>query len=100
MLRFAIPTIAFTLPAFADPEGFGHMTDWGYGYGFGMMFGPILWLIVLGLIVAGVIWFVRHLDHGPHTGRKSDALSELDLRLARGEIDADDYTSRKKLLEG
>ena len=100
MLRFAIPTIALTSPAFADPQGYGHMRDWGYGYGFGMMFGPILWLIVLGLIVAGVIWFVRRLDHGPQTSQKSDALSELDLRLARGEIDADDYAARKKLLEG
>ena len=76
------------------------MMDWGYGYGFGMMFGPILWLIVLGLIVAGVIWLVRRLDHGPQTGRQSDALSELDLRRARGEIDVDDYAERKKLLEG
>ena len=100
MLRYAIPTIAIASPAFADAEGYGHMMDWGYGYGFGMMFGPILWLLVLGLIVAGVIWFVRRLDHGPQTGRKSDALSELDLRLARGEIDADDYAARKKLLEG
>lgn len=100
MLRYALPTIVFATPALADPEGYGHMMDWGYGYGFGMMFGPILWLIVLGLIVAGVVWFARRLDHSPQTGGKSDALSALDLRLARGEIDADDYTARKKLLEG
>ncbi|MDU8914194.1 hypothetical protein [Aestuariicoccus sp. MJ-SS9] len=100
MFRVAIPTIFFTSPAFADTERYGHMMDWGYGYGFGMMFGPILWLIVLGLIVVGVIWFVRRIDHGPQTSRASDALSELDLRLARGEIDIDDYAARKKLLEG
>ena len=99
MLRFAVLAIVATSPAFADPEGYGDMMDWGYGYGFGMMFGPVLWLFVLGLIVAGVIWFVRRLDHSA-PGRKSDALSELDLRLARGEIDADDYAARKKLLEG
>ena len=96
---FFIPTIALSSPALADAEGYRHMADWGYGYGFGMMFGPILWLIVLGLVVAGVVWFVRRLDHDPQQSQKSDALSELDLRLARGEIDVDDYTSRKKLLE-
>ena len=100
MHRSAIPTIAFTSPAFADAENYGHMMDWGYGYGFGMMFGPILWLIVLGLIVVGVIWFARRLDYGLQTSRNSDALSELDLRLARGEIDPDDYAERKRLLAG
>lgn len=100
MLRVVTPIIAFASPAFADTDGYGHMMDWSFGYGFGMMFGPILWLIVLGLIVAGIIWFVRRLDHVAPIGRKSDALSELDLRLARGEIDADDYAARKKRLEG
>lgn len=99
MFRVTLPMVAVATPAFADPEGYGHMMDWGYGYGFGMMFGPILWLIVLGLIVAGVVWFAQRLDHSSPTSRKSDALSELDLRLARGEIDAEDYAARKKLLE-
>jgi putative membrane protein len=94
-----IPTLAtlFTaLPALAIAQGYsGHMLDYGYGYG--MMFGPVLWLIVLGLIVAGVIWFVRRTDAGQGTGA-SRALSELDLRFARGEIDAEDYAARKKLL--
>lgn len=100
MFRIALPIITFATPIFADPGEYGHMMDWGYGYGFTMMFGPILWLVILGLIVAGVIWFVRRLDHGPQAGRKSDALAELDLRFARGEIDADDYAARKKLLAG
>lgn len=85
-------------PAAADPNGYGHMSGWGYGMG--MMFGPILWIIVLGLMVAGVIWLVRRMD-GP--GQKKgtfDALGELDLRFAKGEIDAEDYTARKKLLTG
>lgn len=97
-----LPVLAFVLPlaspAAADPEGYGHMMDWGYGYGVGMMFGPILWLIVLGLVIAGVIWFVRRLEGAPAPGRPSDALAELDMRLARGEIDAEDYAARKKLL--
>ena len=100
MLRIALPMTIFATPAFADPDGYGHMMDGGHGYGFSMMFGPILWLIVLGLIVAGVIWLVRRLDHGAQSGKRSDAMAELDLRLARGEIDAEDYSARKKLLGG
>lgn len=100
MTRFALFTILLAQPALADQgEYYGHMMDGGYGYGVGMMFGPVLWLIVLGLIVAGVIWFVRSMDgSGPGTKSQPDALAELDLRFARGEIDADDYAARKKLL--
>lgn len=88
----------FATPATADPDGYGHMSGWGYGMG--MMFGPILWIIVLGLVVAGVVWFIRNMDGGATKAEKSDAMSELDLRLAKGEIDAEDYTARKKLLTG
>lgn len=91
----ALPLLLIATPASADPEGYRHMMDWGYGPGYGMMFGPILWLIVLGLIVAAVIWFVRRMDGHPGA---SSAMQELDLRFARGEIDADDYAARKKLL--
>lgn len=98
MLRLAFAAMFIATPALADPGEYGHMMDWGYGYGFGMMFGPVLWLIVLGLVVVGVVWLIRNLDHrGPQHG-KSAALAELDMRFARGEIDADEYTSRKRLL--
>lgn len=96
MYRFGILAALFTTPAAADPAGYGSMSGWGYGMG--MMFGPILWLIVLGLIVAGVIWFVRSLNDAENKQMPSDPLRELDLRFARGEIDAEDYTARKKLL--
>ena len=97
-MRFTLPALLAATPALAHAQGYsGHMMDYGYGYGIGMMFGPILWLIVLGLIVAGVIWFVRRSDgdHGPGTPR---ARAELDMRFAKGEIDAEDYAARKKLL--
>jgi putative membrane protein len=83
-------------PALADRgEYYGHMMD---GYGIGMMFGPVLWLIVLGLVVAGVVWFVRQPGAGDAPKNVGGALAELDMRLARGEIDAEDYAARKKLL--
>ena len=96
MPRFLLPALAFASPAAADPDGFAPMMDYGHGYG--LMFGPVLWLIVLGLIVFGLIYVVRHLDGPAPRQRQPDAMSELDMRLAKGEIDAEDYAARKKLL--
>ena len=96
-----LPTLIALLagtPALADPRDYGHMMDYGYGYGVGMVFGPLLWLIVLGGIVAGVIWLVRRTDGQGPSGGGSNARAELDLRFAKGEIDAEDYAARKKLL--
>ncbi len=101
MNRLVFALVLIAGPASADPEGYGygHMMGGG-GNGFGMVFGPVLWLIVLGLVVAGVIWLVRRLDEGAGPGRKSGALAELDMRFAKGEIDAEEYASRRKLLSG
>lgn len=100
MTRLSIPAALMAGPAYADAGNYGHMMDWGYGYGFGMMFGPILWIIVLGLVVAGVVWFLRDTGAGQLRKTGANAVAELDMRLARGEIDAEDYAARKKLLNG
>lgn len=98
MKRLTVLMMFIGAPALADAEGYyGHMMNDGYGVG--MMFGPVLWLIVLGLIVAGVIWMVRRLDGPSGPGGQSAARHELDLRFARGEIDAEDYAARKKMLQ-
>ena len=98
MTRLALFLALLAQPAMADPEDYGHMMGWAYGHGFGMIFGPVLWLIVLGLVVAGIIWLIRRLDGNPIQPRGSSALAELDIRFARGEIDAEEYATRKKLL--
>lgn len=98
MIRIAVFAILLGTAANADPDGYGHMMEWAPGYGVNMMFGPVLWILVLGLVVAGVIWLVRRFDHVPGQHGKSDAARELDMRFARGEIDAEDYANRKKLL--
>ncbi|PRY90310.1 SHOCT domain-containing protein [Donghicola tyrosinivorans] len=96
MKWFAIPLIFLAGPALADRgEYYGHMMD---GYGVGMMFGPVLWLIVLGLVVAGVVWFIRQPGNSATPKSAGDAMAELDMRLARGDIDPEDYAARKKLL--
>ena len=98
MFRLGLFLSFFATTAFADPDGYGHMMDGSYGYGFGMMFGPILWIIVLGLVVVGVSWIVRSFENGAPSTGKSAALAALDLRFAHGEIDADEYAARKKFL--
>ena len=98
MFRYAVPLSFLSTAAVANPGDGWHMMDGGYGYGYGMMFGPILWIIVLGLVVAGLIWIVKSREDRGGAGGKSAATTELDLRFARGEIDADDYAARKKLL--
>jgi putative membrane protein len=98
MLRYGAFLAFGASPAFADPGDHGHMMDWGYGHGPGMMFGPLIWLLVLGLIVAAAVWLVRRFDGGQSGGGALNARAELDMRLARGEIDAEDYAARKELL--
>jgi putative membrane protein len=98
MLRYGALVALGASPAFADPGDYGHMMDWGYGYGPGMMFGPLIWLVVLGLMVAAAVWLVRRFDGGKPGGGALNARAELDMRFARGEIDPDDYAARKKLL--
>jgi putative membrane protein len=98
MARLLTLFVLLASPVSADVEGYGHMMDWGYGYGVGVMFGPVLWLLVVGLVVAGLIWLVRRTEHMPPRSQTSSALAELDMRLAKGEIDIEEYATRKKAL--
>ena len=72
--------------------------DWSAWFAMGFMM-----LVFWGLIVAVVLVAIRswgHRPESPSTGTSSedDALRVLDTRFARGEIDADEYTSRRELL--
>jgi len=78
MTRFAFLAAFAASPAFADPRDYGYMMDGGYGF--------------------GMMWLVRRFDQDANQTGKTNAAAELDLRFARGEIDADEYASRKKLL--
>jgi putative membrane protein len=117
----ALPTLAFIvliepLQAFAQqaapqpPQGqYGpgpwHMWQGGYGWHFWWML-PMMMLFFI--LVCGVIFLVgyRLSGHGPHcwasqmTNRpwgdsSYSALQILNERLARGEIQKDEYTERK-----
>ena len=72
----------------------GWMMD-GEGMGFGFIFG----LVILAVIIAGVVWFVRS---QPLAGsqrsleRRSPALEALEERYARGEINREEYLQKKR----
>lgn len=88
--------------------GHPHMWDHGEYGGYGMIFGPIIWLVVLGLIVVGVVWAVRMIGGSAGLNMCGQAggtpgVGPIDLlraRYARGEIDTAEFEERKKKLEG
>ena len=90
----AAPTVAM-----ADGPGDGyyhHMDGWGYGVmGFGVM--GLFWIAIIVLIVFAIKWFAQ--DQQPTSRRGSSAIDLLRERLAKGEIDVDEFESRKAALE-
>jgi putative membrane protein len=63
-------------------------------------FGVIFWLVILAVIVAGVVWFVRSMP--PQTSNlqqpaehRSAGLEALYERYARGEISREEYLQKK-----
>ena len=68
------------------------MSSWGMGFGF------IFWLVILVLVIAGVLWFVRsQTSTSQRSGeQRSTALGLLEERYARGEIDRDEYLQKKR----
>ena len=77
-----------------------HMTGWGW-----MMM--VLWTILLLLVAGGLIWAILAATQSTSSTRRSSptpqvhpsARDVLDERFARGEIDADEYQQRRRVLE-
>jgi putative membrane protein len=63
--------------------------------GGGMGLGIIFWFLILALIVAGVLWFVRSMPQGRGGGR-SPGLDALEERYAKGEISREEYLQKKR----
>ena len=68
------------------------MFMWGAG-GLVMM---LMMLAVWGLIIAGLVLGVRWLVGQGHVGRRDEALEILRQRYARGEIDKQEFDTRKR----
>lgn len=94
----ATALLATVTPTFADVPP--HMGGWGYGNGPGMFLGAVVWLIFLGLLVVGVVLVVLQLVGAGPKAKANDALRELDLRLARGDLTIEEHAARRKALMG
>lgn len=77
--------------------GYGYGDHGGDGWNWVGMFGMMAFgVAALAAIVLLVVFLTRR-DHGPRSGEPT-ALEELDRRLARGEIDVDEYKLRREAL--
>jgi putative membrane protein len=70
----------------------------GYGFGFAGVWMLLFWVFV----IAVTVWLVLTLSRSQTRGRDSghDAVQILEERLARGEIDAEEFRTRSAALEG
>lgn len=76
-----------------------------HGGWYGMLFGPIMMIIFIGVAVAVVVLLVRWLGGSTHVSDsprspERDPLDILKERFARGEIDKDEYEERRRVLRG
>ncbi len=107
--RYGLATLAMgVLPAGAawadgNYQGYGHM--WSGEYGWWMWTGPLLmlvfWVAVIVLVVLAVRWITDRGDDARAStrGGGDKALDILKERLARGEIEPEEYERRRKVLE-
>ena len=88
------------IPERYGPRYHGHEMMWGDSQwgGFGMFLGPIFMILIIVGIVAGIIFALRLFNGGigPHANDR--ALALLKERFAKGEIDTEEFTARKKAL--
>jgi putative membrane protein len=83
------------------------MMDGGMGGGWVMMvLGFLLFILVVGAVVAGVVYLVRGFSKPTDSGSAAQSRDSgsarrmLDERYARGEIDRDEYEERRRNLNG
>ena len=80
------------------------MMDDGWGWWGGWLFMVVMMLIVVALVVGLVIALLRpgrredDATDSRRTAGTDDALRILDERLARGDIDTEEYKKRRSLL--
>jgi putative membrane protein len=75
-----------------------HMNGWGWTM---MILWSMIWIGFLGVVGYAVINWARGGSHTPDRGASADKTARelLDERLARGEIDTDEYQRRRAALE-
>jgi len=96
------PVVAAAAETPAEPYGWGPQMMWGWGYG--MIFGPLFMILWLAVVVAVAVLLVRWLG-GPWPGTVPPPapagrtpLDILKERFARGEIDKEEFEERRRVL--
>ena len=79
------------------------MHDWGFGWGWGgsMFFAPLFMIAGPILLIVLVVLLIRWLTDSRDSPRARIPTPReiLDERFAKGEIDREDYETRRKALE-
>jgi putative membrane protein len=111
MMRYSIPIVAAVgaalalvptgvwaqAPSETDRYAYGpHMMWWGGGW-YGMVFGPLIMILVLAVVIAAAVLLVRGVGgRWPATAPPDRTpLDTLKERYARGEIDREEYMRRR-----
>lgn len=98
MDRFA--AVALSVAATASAQGMPGQGPWGMHDGWSGWWWPmggLVWLLILGLAVIGLMTLIRRLfGQSAKAEASSEALKSLDARYARGEIEREDYLRRKQ----
>lgn len=82
-------------------ELYGNHMGWGAGSVMGWFGGGIMMLVFWVLLIVFIVWMVREISgkNSPsHSG--SNALEILKERYAKGEIDKEEFESKKKDISG
>ncbi len=90
-----LPWLAWANVAGEETHGYGHM-----GGGAHWIIGPIMMVLFVALIVAVVVLIVRWLGGAGGGGTRGSkaALTILEERFARGEIDKEEFEQRRQTL--
>ena len=72
------------------------MNGWNGGW------AGIVWMILFWGVIVGVIYVIARSvgGAGARPGQERDWMGILDERFARGEISEEEYTERRRVLEG
>ena len=93
-----LPWLAWADVAGEGTHGYGHM--WGGGAHW--IFGPIMMVPLVALIVALVVLIVRRLGGAgggaTQVAKPTAAQDILEERFARGEIDQEEFETRRQML--
>ncbi len=72
----------------------------GMGAG-GWIFGPLMMILMIAIIAGAVVLVLRLFGlGGSSNGNRARAMSILNERFAKGEIDKEEFESRRRSLDG